>query len=277
MGKIYVQMTNGFGNNIFQYVAARLLGEYHNLDVIAIPPHHNYYAISCLEKLGIKFGEKQEENLFVVDDTNYIHAFKKQHNDCNFFVNGFFEDYKYYIKMKTKIKNWFPEVKKRNDNDLVIHLRAGDRLFYKNEFYTKPKAEDYLRAMEKYEFDQIHIVTDMPEWKVFTETDLKSMKFHVSIPKDISVPVHESMAYINSIVNALSKFNPIVKKRTIVDDFNFIRSFNNILFQHGTLGWWAAFLSDANKVGVYGQWRPWKGTSNKNLANVPLDEWFKWG
>jgi hypothetical protein len=49
------------------------------------------------------------------------------------------------------------------------------------------------------------------------------------------------------------------------------------MFEHGTLSWWAAFLSDASRVGVYGPWRPWKGASNKNLSNVPLDTWFKWG
>jgi len=74
----------------------------------------------------------------------------------------------------------------------------------------------------------------------------------------------------------LDPFNPIVEKRSVGEDFNFIRTFDNILFEHGTMSWWAAFLSSAGKVGVYGPWRQWKGASNKNLSSVPLDNWFKW-
>ncbi len=106
--------------------------------------------------------------------------------------------------------------------------------------------------------------------------ELKNMNFHVNIPSDQSVPIEESVEYFNSFVEGFSKYNPIIKKRTIYEDFSFIRNSDNILFEHGTLSWWAAFLSEAKKVGVYGPWRPWKGQSNKNLSNIPLKEWFKW-
>ena len=84
------------------------------------------------------------------------------------------------------------------------------------------------------------------------------------------------MDYFNSFIEGFAEYEPIMEKRTIVEDFNFIRSFDNIMFQHGTLGWWASALSDASKVGVYGPWRPWKGTSNKNLSQVNFDGWFQW-
>ena len=74
----------------------------------------------------------------------------------------------------------------------------------------------------------------------------------------------------------LSDYKPVVKNRSVLEDFNFIRTFDNILFQHGTMSWWSAFLSDASKIGVYGPWRPWKGKSNKNLSKVNLDTWFTW-
>ena len=74
----------------------------------------------------------------------------------------------------------------------------------------------------------------------------------------------------------LSEYNPVVVHRNVLDDFNFMRQFDKILFQHGTMSWWAAFLSNASQVGVYGPWRPWKGTSNKNLSDVKIDGWFKW-
>ena len=43
--RVITQLTNGFGNNIFQYVAAKLLAEHHNLAVYALPAADNYYAV----------------------------------------------------------------------------------------------------------------------------------------------------------------------------------------------------------------------------------------
>ena len=50
----------------------------------------------------------------------------------------------------------------------------------------------------------------------------------------------------------------------------------NFYFVSQSRSGWAAVLSDAKKVGVYGPWRPWKGQKNKNLSNIPLEGWFKW-
>ena len=102
------------------------------------------------------------------------------------------------------------------------------------------------------------------------------MNFHVDVEPSRRVDISLSTSYFNSLVEGFSKYSPVVKKRSIVEDFNHIRSFGNILFQHGTMGWWAAVLSDADKVGVYGPWRPWKGKSNKNLSDINLKGWFKW-
>ena len=155
-------------------------------------------------------------------------------------------------------------------------MRTGDRLFMKNEFYTKPRAENYLKAIEKFDFDDLHIVTDMPNWDYVTSDELNSMKFHLNVPQNERVPIEESVRFFNEFVDGFKKYDPVIKKRTIVDDFNFIKESDNILFEHGTLSWWAAVLSDAKKVGVYGPWRPWKGTKNKNLSKIPLKNWFKW-
>ena len=274
---IYVKLTNGFGNNLFQYTAAKVLAEFHNTGVVAIPVVDNYYAINDLKMIGVNFATKQKpKDLLEANDKNYISFFDKKFNDCNILLSGYFEDYRYYYKMRNKIKSWFPPLNKENNNDLVVHMRTGDRLFMKNEFYMKPTAKDYLSAVEKFDFNKMHIVTDMPKWDYITKEELKNMNFHVNIPSDQSVPIEESVEYFNSFVEGFSKYNPIIKKRTIYEDFSFIRNSDNILFEHGTLSWWAAFLSEAKKVGVYGPWRPWKGQSNKNLSNIPLKEWFKW-
>lgn len=274
---VVVHLTNGFGNNLFQYVAARLLAEFHNKDLVVIPPNKDYYATKELEKVGVDFSKEQKTGNFVkVNEKNYRLAFSSEYSSFDFVLFGYFEDYTFFYEEIDLIKSWFPKIEKRKDNDLVIHFRAGDRLFYKNEFQYKPKVESYINAIEKFDFSNLHIVTDMIEWEHLTEERLENMKFHVNVPTENRVPAQMSIDYFNSFVDGLAGYKPIVEKRTISEDFNFIRSFDNIMFQHGTLGWWASTLSEASNVGVYGPWRPWKGKSNKNLSKIPLEGWFKW-
>jgi len=275
---ILVNITNGFGNNLFQYNAAKLLADFLDQDLLAIAPSTRYYAIPFLEEMGINFGSLHPTMPIHsrIDDKNYKSFFDEKYKECNLLLSGYFEDYTNFKSEIDKISSWYPKVEKRKDNDLVIHFRAGDRLLYKNEFDTKPSVDKYLKAIEKFNFDNMHIVTDMPKWDYITEDELASMKFHVSTSPSMHVEPYKSVEYFNSIVEGLSIFNPNMKKRNVLEDFNFIRTFNNILFQHGTLGWWAAALSEADNVGVYGPWRSWKGASNKNLSDVGFEGWFKW-
>ena len=273
---IYVKLTNGFGNNLFQYNAARLLADHHGTEAIAIAPSVDYYGIKPLLDIGVKFGNMPTGHLVVVSgDREYINCFGKKLNN-KVLLSGYFEDYRYYYHCRKKIKSWFPEIEKRNNKDLVVHLRTGDRLFMKNEFYLKPKAQDFVRTIETFDFEQLHIVTDMPEWKKLTPSGLRDIQFHTKVPEEDSVDTQESVDYFNSFFETFEKYKPVVHNNSVEEDFTFIRTFDNIMFEHGTLSWWAAFLSEASRVGVYGPWRPWKKHSNKNLSQVPLDGWFQW-
>jgi hypothetical protein len=275
---IAVQLTNGFGNNLFQYIAGRQLAEFHKTGIVALPPMSNYYASEGLESLGVNFeGQTDGLDFIRVGEPNYRDVFDKLYEKHDFLVQGYFEDYTFFLDNIETIRSWFPKIDKRGDNDLVIHFRAGDRLFYKNEFNTKPGVDSYKRAIDQFNFDRMHIVTDMPKWDYITVEELDSMKFHHDVPKEDRVKTQLAVEYFNSFIDAFSEYRPLVEKRTVAEDFNFMRSFDNILFQHGTLSWWASVLSDARRVGVYGPWRPWKEKSNKNLSEVPLKTWFKWG
>mgnify|MGYP003114069443 CR=1 FL=1 len=275
-GTVTVKLTNGFGNNIFQYVAGRLLAEYLDSELMLLPPTPDYYAIKDLKKLNVAFNSKNVTEVISINDTHYKMCFNDELRGKNILLSGYFEDYTHYIGHLDIIRSWFPSLQKRQDNDLVIHMRTGDRLFMKNEFYSKPRASNYLNAIKKFDFDNLHIVTDMPKWDYVTADELTNMKFHLNVPQSQKVPIDESVKFFNEFVDGFSKYNPSVTQRSIVDDFNFIRNSNNILFEHGTLSWWASVLSDAKKVGVYGPWRPWKGSKNKNLSSIPIKTWFKW-
>lgn len=273
---IYVQLTNGFGNNLFQYNAARLLAAFHEQELVAVPPSSDYYGIEEFKKIGIEIRPADLPDCEKVNETNFTHYFNTQYKNSNLFVAGYFENYKFFKNNIELIKTWFPETRKHNTDDLILHLRAGDRLFYANEYDSKPRAQNYINAIKQFDFNKLHIVTDMPAWKTITVEELQDMKFHINVPEDKRVTAQQSVDYFNSLVDGLSQFEPIHSKNSVAEDFSLIRGFNNILFQHGTLAWWAAVLSEANKVGVYGPWRPWKGDSNKNLSDINLEGWFRW-
>jgi len=274
---VVVKLTNGFGNNLFQFVAAKQLSKYHDQELVVLCAEE-YYAKSDLQDLGILSSVTHPSlpGAHSVSENNYLHCFSDDFKDDNFIVNGYFEDYRYYINNLDEIKKWFPKIEKRQDNDLVLHFRAGDRLLYKSTFEHRTLPQRYLAAIQEFEFDNLHVVTDMPKWDYITVKELENLTFHVGVAPDRRVEAHRSVDYFNSFIDVLSKYNPTFKKRTIAEDFNFIRSFDNILFEHGTMGWWASVLSEASRVAVYGPWRSWKGKTNKNLSQVELEGWFQW-
>ena len=95
---VYVQLTNGFGNNLFQYNAARLLAAYHEQKLIAIPPSPDYYGIGEFKKIGIHLEMVELPDCVNVSETNFTHYFNPTYKNDNFLVRGYFENYKYFKK-----------------------------------------------------------------------------------------------------------------------------------------------------------------------------------
>ena len=278
---VVVQLTNGFGNNVFQLVAAQLLAEKHGRKVQAVLPWADYYGLNELSNVwvgGVEVtaGLASNQSVFVNDD-NYAAAMTQDSMpDCNIVVRGHFEDYRYFVENRELIKSWFEPVGKTNDRDLVFHFRTGDRLFMKDGFEYKPSSNNIRKTIETFDFDRLHIVSDLPDLRRYTPEELVSLKFHNNVDSSKSVGHEAAAKYLNSVVDVLLQFEPVFETANISEDFDKMRSFNNIMFEHGTTAWWAAFLSDATSVGVVMNWRPSKGTRNKNLSKVPIEGWFEW-
>lgn len=278
---VSIHLTNGFGNNLFQYIYSRLLSECHDTN-LNIELCKNYYATDSLRHVGINIS-KSKINRFptirVNKNDNIKKYFEKRYKGYNFILRGYFEDYTIYENHLDEIKKWFTKIPKTNNKDLVLHLRLGDRLFYRNSYEPGMKVDpiNYINAMKNFVYEKLYIVTDMKVWDYVTEQQLLNMKFHVNVNEKARIEPKISVSYFNSFIEEFKSLNPIVRfNNKIHDDFNFIRSFDKILFQHGTLAWWAAAISDASKVGVYGPWRPSKKEKNKNLGKTNFPGWFQW-
>ncbi len=281
---VFIKLTNGFGNNLFQYIAGRLLAEFHQGELILCPYDENYYGIKYFKELNLNFNNVEliSENMdqVLVTDKNYLEFFDRKFNKVDLVIDGYFEDYSFFLKHINKIKSWFKPVKDINENDLVFHLRTGDRLFYSAHY--KPSGEPRVSvysiesAINKINFNQLYIVSDLPKFEIINMKILKSYKFHID-PGKVSPQLYSwALNYHNTLIEMLAQYFPKFQSSQIHEDFNLLRSFRKIIFQHSTLAWWASFLSEAHSVGVYGPWRPYKENTNKNLSNIPLPGWYKW-
>ena len=93
---VYTQLTNGIGNNLFQYIAGKMLAEYHSQELVTLPPGKNYYGVDELNKIGIKVSHRQLPQSERVNDLNYASYFNKNYSNSNFYVSGYFENYKFF-------------------------------------------------------------------------------------------------------------------------------------------------------------------------------------
>ena len=281
---VFVKLTNGFGNNLFQYIAGRLLAEHHSKRLILVPPFKGYYALNDIEQLNLFYDDISynidDKNIIRIQDNEYLLAFNKQMKNNNILLDGYFEDYTFYYDHIDHIKTWFIIPEKKNNNDLVLHLRTGDRLLNKSHYHSNGNPvvgiDKIENAINEFNYSKLYIVSDIPKWKETTINEMKKFKFHVDVDPIHSIDIASAVNYHNTLIKTLNKYDPIIQKNDITSDFNFLLSFNMLLFQHSTMAWWAAVIGGTKQVGVYGPWRPFKGKGNKNLIQIPLKGWFKW-
>lgn len=271
---VQVIYTNGLGNNIFQYVYSRLLAERRGcnlstnaLDIIDVPK--SVYPINP-EYPTIHIG---------LDETDF-HQHINRTEKCNYVVQTYAEDYTLYKPEMELIRTWFKDIPKTNTRDLAFSLRLGDRLLSKrdHEPCMKVSIDEYIDVIKTFSFEKIHVITDMKVWKTVTPEEIDGMRFHVDVAKSERVDPRVAADYFNSLVEGLSQFELVLyHNKAPKVHFETMRSFDQILFQHNTLAWWAAALSHASRVGVFGPWRPIKKDRNKNLGKVNFPGWFQWG
>ena len=289
-GTLGVNFTIGFGNNLFQYCYARLLAAKNNLQLQhrAIPELNIAESTAAVDK-GLP--------TIVVGDNNYKKAFFSQNlHNCNVVVNGYFEDYKIFEPHLEEIRSWFAHPGIANTTDLIVHLRLQNRLIQVSHNKNHISAGAFKRAIGEFKYDRLHIVTDAEKWDTYTLDDIERIRQEISIgpnPPSNSPWVErtQSVEYMNHLIEGLQDLNPIVhcnREKTIegsgglrggfINDFNLLRSFDQVIVFNSTFSWWAATLSGASKVGIFSPWKIAKAPhQRRNLGETNYPGWFSWG
>ena len=257
-------------------MAGRLLANAHDRSLVLRCPS-DYYALNDLRLLGMDYEiGGPSPKAYEINESNYLNHLNGEALPRECILRGYFEDFNFFIRDQKLLKSWLPDPSNIFEG-LTIHFRTGDRLFYKQGWDHKTNPSQWQHVITKINPDKIRIVTDFPTWKSVSKDELQSMSFHVDVPNDQRVDPSASCDYINSMIHMFNEFKPAsVLHQSIEEDFYSIRDSRQILFEHGTLSWWAAFLSTADEVHVYGPWRAWKNDGNRNLSQLPLGNWYTW-
>ena len=242
---VNITWRNGFGNQLFQYAYARLLSEELNIDLT-----YDKVGRTCAASL-IQYGFIKEPDDIIKYDSSihkmkeHIHYSKEQAIQL--------ENPHHYKPHLDRIRNFFTEVQKTNYDDLVVHVRLGEQ-----GWYNETPFEWYKLAIEQnnIEFDKMYICSDEPE-----HNNIKEFKKHYNaevVSTETILKWEDRNNNLNSTIN----------------EFNFMRSFNKILFSNSTFSRWASLLSQASEIYFNSEWQPCHAGGKMRLGETDYDNWI---
>ncbi len=239
---VNIQWKNGFGNQLFQYSYGRILSEQMECSLTYSGTIDRWEGTSLVD-IGFITEDDilnyTDENIKVNIDYNKEQAVELENP----------QNYKPYLD---EIRSWFPEVEIINTKDLLVHVRVGDNgpnIYTPFEWYKKAIEDNEI------EFDKIYLVTDTPELE-----DVKKFKsyYNIELVSEVTIiTIEDRKDY----------------KQEVVDDFNFIRKFDKILFSNSTFPWWASVLSEASQIWFNKEWQPNHYNGMIRLGETDYENW----
>lgn len=183
------------GNNIIQLSNIIDIAITYKHNVIFNTKKHDFFDISVIVKYFSKYNNSKK----ITDRYNFLHKHKMSYSNKIFIEN---------VEERNKLLyNSFliNDINKLPENDLVIHIRSGDIFLPKpHPLYVPPPLTYYIKEIEKYNYNKIHIICE--------DT-------------------------INPVVDKLLKLynNSVHKINTLKEDVRIILGATNIIFSVGTL------------------------------------------
>ncbi len=231
---VKVLYTGRMGNNLFQYVFARLFAEKNGLKLSTEFPYQH-----LLKTTEPKHGREIKNNEIIIRNDSFMitpgsshdyvitnkenrsidgrvysanQIMEKNFSDNACLIQGFFEDSDIFNSNERLIKSYFKlEKVEMNHEDIVLNVRLED--FAKLNRVLNP--DYYINILENETFNKLYIVGANKE---------------------------------DSYLKHFEKYNPVIVPTDPNSDFHFIRSFKKVICCNSTFSWWAAFLSDSEKI-----------------------------
>ena len=201
-----------FGNQLFQYTIARLLAEKIGFE-LGQQGEWNDTITATPPKPGKRY---TNDTVTIVERFDTGNILERKYEKKHYHLRGYWQEAHYYLPNRDKILGFFNEkaTAQTDKDNIVMHVRLDDyKEFGKGGTVLNPRY--YTDCLEYEIFDELFIITDAPNDDYF---------------------------------NAFEKYNPIFNYGTEKQDFWFLTQFDRIICGNSCFSWWAAFLSNANKI-----------------------------
>lgn len=234
-----VHYIGRMGNNLFQYGLGRIIHEKTGFRLDTANQNKD-----LLETFGIplEYGSTRFDNQdYFLNCPDYIEGIVKpdpilinEHpfesvdeiisaadNRRGLILHGFFQRWHYYIDWKEKLKQWFflpPWHDTPDSGDWIFHIRH----------------EDYLASNSQIPFSYYEKIID---------------EYSSRIDRLYFIGKGLSQETIRHFQEKYPQFRTCyVDGGSAINDFRIMKSFSNIICSNSSYAWWAAFLSDAERV-----------------------------
>ena len=239
---IRIHYIGRMGNNLFQYGLGRIIHEItgNRLDTVnqnqdllqtyGIPLEHGStrfdnqdYFKNCPDFID---GKVLPEPVMINEHpfNSVEEIIGSTNNQRGLILHGFFQRYHYYTPWRDKLKEWFylpdwgSKLVMPGPEEWVFHIRH----------------EDYLLGSNQLPFSYYD--------RIIEENSSKIKKLYF-VGKSLS---NDTIDYF---VNKYTAFKAVYyDNKSSIDDFKFLKAFNNIICSNSSYAWWASFLSDAERV-----------------------------
>lgn len=210
------------GNNLGQYCFARIIHEKTGYKIVTELTNDTFenrqYFVNAIDLDGIV-----KDKLVYMEDLknsdNFLNQVLEQCKNTGVILSGFYQNYKNFLPYREKIKEWLKLPNQTiaiNPIDWVLHFRHEDYI-HSNSILSVNYYENILNTYKK-DSGNIYIIgKDLPS---------------------------EIVMYFQK------KYNTNYIKNNGIDDFIFMRAFNNIVCSNSSYAFWASFLSNATKIFV---------------------------
>jgi len=214
---VTVHFSGGFGNNIFQYMCARLFSMENGLRLLTPWIHQEALPVTPFE--GGEIVEGRQTVGIGEGMTPLAHPYSP--NPYHFI--GYFQKSSWYTSRREKIESFsrpgvFPS---RNSRDVLMHLRLGDfkqcRIAIHPSWYLGILDQEYSKAGGS----RLIIVTNEPDPEYLAN---------------------------------FSKYDPHVVCTNYGHDWNFMRQFDRVICSNSTFAWWSFFFGRPKRIYMFKRW-----------------------
>jgi len=176
---IYILPRGGFGNIMFTYLIGSSLSKKYNMELYFIENYQDKRKLMKEYNLfkNCKFVNRLPNNTIVIKEKEFRYSELPTLDPTkNYFLDGYFQSYKYSQNYLESIKNdLFPNIEKF-DNTIMLHVRRGDYLNLP-DFHPVQSLDYYKKSLEKIEHSKVLVFSDdlnhVKTWDFFKDYNVE--------------------------------------------------------------------------------------------------------